>query len=107
MPNNEWLDTSAIDVVAVVDSHKAVAVYLIQSDYSLVRADGTPVTTTFSYTDGRSLHISQYTPGTPASTVAAAPEAQVPEVADIHETDNDSATPLAETALEEVTDTAP
>lgn len=107
MPNNEWLDTSAIDVVAVVDSHKAVAVYLIQSDYSLVRADGTPVTTTFSYTDGRSLHISQYTPGAPASNVAVAPEARVPEVADIPEMDNDSATPLAETALEEVTDTAP
>ncbi|WP_456022786.1 Vps62-related protein [Pseudomonas protegens] len=60
--SNEWLNTAAIEVAAVVDGGRSVAAYLIQSDYRLLRADGTGVTNSFSYTDGSSLHISQHTP---------------------------------------------
>lgn len=79
--SNEWLNPAAIEVVAVVDKNRSVAAYVAQSEYRLVRADGTTVTDSFSYTDGSSLHISQYLPTEPAIIVAPEPE---PERVEAH-----------------------
>lgn len=72
--SNEWLNAAAIEVVAVVDKNRSVAAYLMQSEYRLLRADGTSVTNTFSYTDGSSLHISQHAPTEPEAVILPAPE---------------------------------
>ena len=109
--SNDWLNAAAIDVVAVVDKHKSVAVYLIQSDYKLLRSDGTSVTSGFSYTDGGSLHISQYTPVEPEVLVVSAPEPEPePEVALATDTplaENEIIAPRPEPELPSATDTAP
>lgn len=105
IPAREWLDTSPIDVVAVVDGNKAVAVYLIQSDYRLVRSDGTSVVYTH-FIDGRSLHISQYTPGAPAAIIAPVAEPEEATVVDIP-VDNENAGVTPEAEVSSTTDTAP
>ncbi|MBC8997478.1 Vps62-related protein [Pseudomonas sp. N40(2020)] len=104
---NEWLNTAAIDVVAVVDKNRSVAVYLKQSDYRLMRADGTPVTGGFSYTDGASLHISQYTPAEPEVTVVAQQEPEVEMDTRTPGADNDVIASPPEPDLPSATDTAP
>ncbi|MFJ7316180.1 Vps62-related protein [Pseudomonas sp. NPDC098747] len=105
IPASEWLDTSPIDVVAVVESNKAVAVYLIQSDYRLVRSDGTSVVYTH-FTDGRSLHISQYAPVAPAAIVAQAAEPEEAAVVEIPAVNNENAD-APEVNVSSATDTAP
>lgn len=107
IPANEWLDTSPINVVAVVDSNKAVAVYLIQSDYRLARSNGSTVTNTFSYTDGRSLHISQYTLEAPAAIIAPVAEPEEAAVVEIPTVDNESTAVEPDADVSSVTDTAP
>ncbi|WP_262140468.1 Vps62-related protein [Pseudomonas sp. Marseille-Q5117] len=72
--SNDWLNTASIEVVAVVDKNRSVASYLVQSDYTLLRADGTSVTEGFSYTDGGSLHISQYAQAKPEIIAVSEPE---------------------------------
>lgn len=56
----EWSNPAPLDVISLVESNTAVAVYLVQSDYRLLRENGTDVTSGFSYTDSVSLHISKY-----------------------------------------------
>ncbi|WLH36014.1 Vps62-related protein [Pseudomonas sp. FP2196] len=105
--SNDWLNAAAIDVVAVVDKHKSVAVYLIQSDYKLLRADGTSVTSVFSYTDGGSLHISQYTPVEPEVAVVSVPEPAVELATETPVADTEIIAPLSEPELPIAIDTAP
>lgn len=105
--SNEWLNTAAIDVVAVVDKNRSVAVYLKQSDYRLLRADGWPVTGSFSYTDGSSLHISQYTPEEPEVIVAPVEEPDVELVTQTPAVIDEVIAPLPEPDLPSLTDTAP
>jgi hypothetical protein len=105
--SNEWLNAAVIDVVAVVDKNRSVAAYLMQSDYRLLRADGTSVTDAFSYTDGNSLHISQYAPIEPETVVVPAPEPVVEPSAQTSVADDEISAALAETELPVATDTAP
>ncbi|MFJ2467052.1 Vps62-related protein [Pseudomonas sp. NPDC087615] len=105
--SNEWLNAVAIDVVAVVDKQKSVAIYLIQSDYRLLRTDGTPVTSGFSYTDGNSLHISQYVPEKPEVIVVPEQEPEAEMTIDTQATNDEPAAPLPEPELPTATDTAP
>ena len=88
-----------------MDGNKAVAVYLIQSDYRLVRSDGTSVVYTH-FIDGRSLHISQYTPEAPAAIIAPVAEPEEATVVDIP-VDNENAGVTPEAEVSSATDTAP
>ncbi|MDY0896758.1 Vps62-related protein [Pseudomonas fluorescens] len=57
-----WVTSTAFEIAAAVPANKAVAVYLIQSDYRLLRENGTQVATDVSYTDGDSVYWSEYPP---------------------------------------------
>ncbi|WP_322845579.1 Vps62-related protein [Pseudomonas sp. B33.4] len=105
--SNEWLNTAAIEVVAIVDKNRSVAAYLVQSDYRLVRADSTSVTEGFSYTNGSSLHISQYAPAEAEVIVVPAPEPVVEPSAQTSVADDEISAALAEPELSLATDTAP
>jgi hypothetical protein len=103
--SNEWLNAAAIEVVAVVDKSRSVAAYLVQSDYTLVRADGTAVTEGFSYTDGSSLHISQYAPS--ETEIAVVPEPNPVEESIVLPSENEISIPLPEPEQLTATDSAP
>lgn len=105
--SNDWLNAAAIEVVAVVDKNRSVAAYLVQSDYRLVRADSTTVTEGFSYTDGNSLHISQYTPSEPEIIVASESEAVEDQTVLASLTNDDISAPLPEPDESTATDSAP
>lgn len=76
-----WSTTTSLKVTAVVPSQKAVAVYLIQSDYRLLRRDNGQISTSISYTDGNSVYWSEYPP-TPERevTVSCTPIEQPPSL---------------------------
>ncbi|MFJ4197618.1 Vps62-related protein [Pseudomonas sp. NPDC089534] len=57
---NEWLNARPLDVITFAAGKKSIAVYLVQSNYTLLREDGKPVTDTVSYTDGNRLHICEH-----------------------------------------------
>lgn len=105
--SNEWLNTAAIEIVAAVDGAKSVAAYLIQSDYRLLRADGTAVANRFSYTSGSSLHISQYTTETPETVVPAAQSGAAETTAEISEREQTLTPELPEQETVSATDSAP
>lgn len=60
--SNGWTTSTSLEIVAAVPANKAVAVYLIQSDYRLLRKNGTQVASDVSYTDGDSVYWSEYPP---------------------------------------------
>ncbi len=105
--SNEWLNAAAIEVIAVVDKNRSVAAYLAQSEYRLVRADGTSVTEGFRYTDGSSLHISQYTP--PEPEIVVLPETDPIEEGTVQPslTEDEISTLLPEPDESAATDSAP
>jgi hypothetical protein len=55
-----WSPSESVEVITKVPKLKFVAVYQIQSDYRLLREDGTQVATDISYTDTDSLYLSEY-----------------------------------------------
>lgn len=57
-----WYNTAAMEVVTLVAKNKAVAVYQVQSDYRLLRENGTEVAPGISYTDANSLHMTEFPP---------------------------------------------
>lgn len=83
--SDEWYNPIALDVIALAPKNRSVAVHLLQSDYRLRRADGSPVTDGFSYTDGNSLHISEYTPEEPQDLLTLAQESAAPIATDSSE----------------------
>ncbi|NVZ20296.1 Vps62-related protein [Pseudomonas costantinii] len=70
--SNGWTTSTAFEIAAAVPANKAVAVYLIQSDYRLLRHNGTQVASDVSYTDGDSVYWSEYPP-TRECTVTCTP----------------------------------
>lgn len=105
--SNEWLNPAPIEIAAVMARNSSMAVYLIQSDYSLLRADGTHVNDDVSYTDSNSLHISQYKPTEPEVIVVPASEPAVQASIDTPPANNEISAPLQEQDLSDATDTAP
>nr|WP_315445268.1 Vps62-related protein [uncultured Pseudomonas sp.] len=107
--SNEWLNPAPIEVAAVMAKNSSIGVYLMQSDYVLLRADGTHVTDDVSYTDGNSLHISQYTPTEPEVMVVPLVEPAVQAIIHTPSADNEVTAPLPEPEpdLPNATDTLP
>lgn len=105
--SNEWLNPAPIDVAAIVASNSSVAVYVTQSDYKLLRADGTQIGSAVRYTDGQNLHFSVYTPPQPNATVLPAEAAHTQSTTVDHEAENEVAALPASTELPVTTDSAP
>lgn len=55
-----WNQASSLDIITYVPANKAVAAYLIQSEYRLLRQDGSQVSTTVSYTSGDQIYMSEF-----------------------------------------------
>lgn len=53
----EWANSSDAEVIALVAKKRFAAVYVMQSDYRLLRDDGSQVDGHLSYTDMDSLHL--------------------------------------------------
>lgn len=68
-----WNNASPLEIITYIPPKKAVAAYLIQSEYRLLREDGSQVSTTVSYTNGDHVYLSEYPRAEPlpAATEAA------------------------------------
>lgn len=57
---SEWFNAETLEIVTIIQANKTVAFYLLQSDYRLLREDGSEVATGVSYTNLSSLHMTEY-----------------------------------------------
>ena len=105
--SNEWRNPAPIDVAAVIAGNRSVAVYLLQSDYSLLRADGTRVTSDISYTDSNSLHFSEYMAPQPDSIIPRQEQPQRQDDIGTSAAQSEIANEPAQASLPAVTDNAP
>ncbi|WEL86736.1 hypothetical protein P0D90_23430 [Pseudomonas sp. CBSPCBW29] len=56
-----WGHLSALEIISYIPANKAVAAYVIQSEYRLLREDGSQVTgTVATYTNGDNVYVSEY-----------------------------------------------
>ncbi|WP_226476729.1 Vps62-related protein [Pseudomonas sp. MWU16-30323] len=55
-----WADLSALEIITYIPANKALAAYVIQSEYRLLRGDGSQVTGTVTYTNGDNVYVSEY-----------------------------------------------
>jgi hypothetical protein len=58
--HGDWTTCAEVVVITRAAKNKSVAVYVMQSDYKLLREDGTQVATDIRYTDIDSLHFTEY-----------------------------------------------
>ncbi|MCX2543069.1 Vps62-related protein [Pseudomonas sp. COW5] len=77
-----WNDSRPLDIVAMAAKNKAVAIYQIQSFYTLKRADGTPVAVSIGYTDDESLYLTEYPPETDSALIFTPQLAQEPQASE-------------------------
>jgi hypothetical protein len=59
---NGWSDSAAVDVVAIAQKNRTVAVYQMLSNYRLLRGNGTQVANDVGYTDSNNLYLTEYPP---------------------------------------------
>ncbi|OPB09597.1 hypothetical protein BFW91_14325 [Pseudomonas fluorescens] len=55
-----WNQPSSLEIITYVPPKKAVAAYLVQSEYRLLRQDGSQVSSTARYTNGDNVYMSDY-----------------------------------------------
>ena len=54
-----WSQPSPLEIITYIAPNKAVAAYLLHSEYCLLRQDGKPVSGTVSYTNGDHVYLSE------------------------------------------------
>lgn len=54
-----WSQPSSLEIITYIAPNKAVAAYLLHSEYCLLRQDGKPVSGTVSYTNGDHVYLSE------------------------------------------------
>ncbi|WP_455885078.1 Vps62-related protein [Pseudomonas spelaei] len=54
-----WSHSAPLEIITYAPPQKALAAYLLQSDYRLLRQDGSQVSSTVSYTNGDHIYISE------------------------------------------------
>ncbi len=72
-----WSYSSPLEIITYVPAQKAVAAYLIQSEYRLLRQDGGQVSSTITYTNGDLVYMSEFPHDEPLRTEE--PAAQAPQ----------------------------
>lgn len=55
-----WDHPSPLEIITYIPAKKAVAAYLVQSEYRLLRQDGSQVSTTVTYTNGDHAYMSEF-----------------------------------------------
>ena len=55
-----WGQTSLLDVMAYIPANKSVGAYLIKSEYTLLRADGSQLAPALSYANGDTVYFSEF-----------------------------------------------
>jgi Vacuolar protein sorting-associated protein 62 len=55
-----WSHSSPLEIIAYVTPQSAIAGYLLQSEYRLLRLDGSQVSSTVSYNNGDHVYMSQH-----------------------------------------------
>jgi len=105
-----WNESRPLDIVAMAAKNKAVAIYQVQSLYTLRRTDGTHVAVSMSYTDDESLYLTEYPPETDSTLTFTPQLATEPPSSESH-SDRDShdigLAPQPPTEEGVVTNTAP
>ncbi|AMQ85777.1 Vps62-related protein [Pseudomonas glycinae] len=105
-----WDESRPLDIVAMAAKHKAVAVYQIQSIYTLRRADGTHVAVSVGYTDDESLYLTEYPPESDSTLTFTPQLATEPPASESHsdsDSDNIGFAPQLTTEEEVATNTVP
>ncbi|MGY2375311.1 Vps62-related protein [Pseudomonas sp. SDO524_S393] len=93
-----WNEASPLEIITYVPARKAVVAYLIQSEYRLLRQDGSQVASTLSYTNGDHIYMSEFPGDEPAPNIQPEREPPVEKPAPAVEPEDD--TPAAEPVLE-------
>lgn len=70
-----WSHASPLEIITYVPPKKAVAAFLLHSDYRLLRQDGSQVSSTVSYTNGDHVFMSE-SPADEAPPPEEAPHAE-------------------------------
>ncbi|CRM63968.1 Vps62-related protein [Pseudomonas sp. 58 R 12] len=75
-----WSHASPLEIITYVPPNKAVAAYLVRSEYCLLRQDGSQVSGTVSYTNGDHIYMSESSEAAPlpdeAPPASEAPQAE-------------------------------
>lgn len=68
-----WGQTSLLDVMAYIPANKSVGAYLIRSEYTLLRADGSELAPALIYANGDTIYFSEFpqAEATPPAEAAA------------------------------------
>lgn len=83
---NAWLTRSPLEIITYIPAHKAVAGYLIQSEYKVLRQDGSQLANAVIFTNGDQVHMSEFPAHEPEPNPAIVNE---PPAAVSPEADND------------------
>lgn len=78
----DWTTSAAVEVMTRVAKKTSLAVYLLQSDYRLLREDGTQVANDVLYTDIDSLYLTEFPPEQDSEVPAPMSKAESPVVTD-------------------------
>jgi hypothetical protein len=77
-----WTTSAAVEVITRIAKKTSLAVYVMESDYKLLREDGTQVANNVLYTDIDSLHLTEYTTETDCSSPTSTQQPVEPVVTD-------------------------
>lgn len=55
-----WLHSSPLEIITYLPARKAVAAYVIQSEYRLLRQDGSQLASSVSYVNGDKMYMSEF-----------------------------------------------
>jgi len=78
----DWTTSAAVEVITRTAKNTSLAVYLLQSDYRLLREDGTQVANDVLYTDIDSLYLTEYPPERDGEVPASMSKAESPVATD-------------------------
>ncbi|XVO90020.1 Vps62-related protein [Pseudomonas palleroniana] len=92
-----WNYASPLEIITYIPAQKAVAAYLIQSEYRLLRQDGSQVAATVTYINGDHIYMSEYPKDQPVPDVS---ENELPEPLPTTEVALEHAAAQTEPALE-------
>lgn len=74
-----WSQSSPLEIITYVPPNKALAAYLVHSEYCLLRQDGSQVSGTVSYTNGDHVYMSE-SPSVEPKPNEATPPVEAPQV---------------------------
>lgn len=77
-----WNQPSTFEIFSYIPPGKAIAAYLLHSEYRLLRQDGSQVSGAVSYINGDEVYMSEYPASTPAGTDEPPVLPELPELSE-------------------------